>query len=250
METELKDVIKMITNRFWLILLIVVGLTSLVAVYTYLIAEPVYEATTKIIVNKTRSIDGQREININDVETNLRIIKTYKELLKTEWMMQDVLVQHPEFNLTVKELLKKIKVIESADSQVMTFSVTDRSYPNAAAIVNAITQQFGKKIPELIEVNNITILNEADVNDKPNPVSPNRLFNMIIAIGLSLIIGVGLAILLDYFDDTIHTEQDINRIFDTPMLGMIMKMKRSEYKSGGAKMQQTQEGEKAYVTTN
>lgn len=250
METELKDVIKMITKRIWLILLIVVGLTSLVAVYTFLIAEPVYEATSKIIVNKTRSIDGQREININDVETNLRIIKTYKELLKTEWMMKDVLVQHPEFNLTVKELLKKIKVIESGDSQVMTFSVIDPSYPNAAAIVNAITQQFGKKIPELIEVNNITILNEADVNDKPSPVSPNPLFNMIIAIGLSLIIGIGLAVLLDYFDDTIKTEQDINRIFETTMLGMIMKMKRSDYKSRRTQMPRTKEGEKAYVTTN
>jgi capsular polysaccharide biosynthesis protein len=252
MEIDIKDFMKILKKKLWIILLFVIAVTVAAAIYSFFYKNPVYEATSQIIVNKTRTVNGIGEINVTDVEANLRIISTYKELLKTDWMMKDVVNQHPEFNLSSKELINKVNVSESAGSQVMSFSVLDSSYQMAAAIVNAVTQQFSKKIPDLIEVKNIIVLNEADPNDQPSPVSSNPLFLVVIAFFLSIIISVGLVYLKEYFDDTLKSEDDIHQVLDIQTLAIISRMDRKEHKSKRIKVNVSSEkvGEQPYVTTN
>ncbi|MCR8641095.1 Wzz/FepE/Etk N-terminal domain-containing protein [Paenibacillus sp. N1-5-1-14] len=230
MDIELKTILRMFKKRFWLIALIVFTITSLVGAYFYLYSKPTYEASTKIIVNKTRQINGQSELNAGDVETNMKIMGTYKDLMKTEWMMKDIVSAHPEFNLGVKDLIDKVSVSDSSGSQVMTFSVKDRSYERAVQIVNAVTKQFYKKIPELIEVQNITILNEADAKATPDRVGASPLFNVVIAFIVSFILGIGLMFLLEHLDDTIKSERDIEIALELPTLAIISKIHRQDYK--------------------
>jgi len=252
MEIELKDFFRLLKRKFWLIAVIVTLVTGAVAAFSYLYIQPVYEASTKIIVNKTRVVNGESELNVNDVEANIKIMATYRELLKTDWMMKDVLTAHPEFNLTSKQLIEKIRVSETADSQVMTFTVRDSSYPQAAAIINAVTKQFDAKIPELIAVKNIVILNEADPNDQPAPVSPNRIMNTVIAFVLALLLSIVIVVMQEYLDDSLKSEEETEQLLGMPALGVIMKIKQSDYKAKHAKSVPVRgkAGEKAYVTTN
>lgn len=69
------------------------------------------------------------------------------------------------------------------NTQVMTLVVRDNSYQRAAEIVNAISLVFKDEIPNLFNVENVSILNEAKVNPliEPGPVEPNVLMNMAIA---------------------------------------------------------------------
>ncbi|HYX29543.1 MAG TPA: polysaccharide biosynthesis tyrosine autokinase, partial [Pyrinomonadaceae bacterium] len=54
-----------------------------------------------------------------------------------------------------------------------------------------------------------------------SPVAPYRLRTIIIALVLSLIVGVGLAFLLDFLDDTIKSVDDVDRYINLPALALI-----------------------------
>jgi capsular exopolysaccharide synthesis family protein len=54
-----------------------------------------------------------------------------------------------------------------------------------------------------------------------SPVGPPRLRNVIIALVLSLVAGIGLAFLLDFLDDTVKSLDDIDRYIHLPALAMI-----------------------------
>jgi len=54
-----------------------------------------------------------------------------------------------------------------------------------------------------------------------SPVGPARLRNVMIALLLSLVAGVGLAFLLDFLDDTVKSLDDIDRYVHLPALAMI-----------------------------
>src|SRR3569832_927091 len=54
-----------------------------------------------------------------------------------------------------------------------------------------------------------------------SPVGPPRLRNVMIAIVLSLVAGIGLAFLLDFLDDTVKSLDDIDRYIHLPALAMI-----------------------------
>src|SRR4029453_11295484 len=53
------------------------------------------------------------------------------------------------------------------------------------------------------------------------PVGPPRMRNVVIALLLSLVAGIGLAFLLDFLDDTVKSLDDIDRYVHLPALALI-----------------------------
>jgi succinoglycan biosynthesis transport protein ExoP len=54
-----------------------------------------------------------------------------------------------------------------------------------------------------------------------SPVGPARLRNVMIALALSLVAGIGLAFLLDFLDDTVKSLDDVDRYIHLPALALI-----------------------------
>jgi capsular exopolysaccharide synthesis family protein len=70
--------------------------------------------------------------------------------------------------------------------------------------------------------NNIKFIQEASVPG--SPVGPNRMQLILAGFAISLAAGIGLALFLEYLDDTIKSLDDIERYVQLPMLGIIPKM--------------------------
>jgi len=66
---------------------------------------------------------------------------------------------------------------------------------------------------------NVSTVEEARVPSQP--IGPQRVRNIIMALLASLGIGVGLAFLLDYLDDTLKTVEDVDRYLHLPTLALI-----------------------------
>ncbi|MDV2687403.1 GNVR domain-containing protein, partial [Alkalihalophilus lindianensis] len=79
----------------------------------------------------------------------------------------------------------------------------------AAKIANKTAQVFQKEISKIMNIDNVSILAKAEVGDIQAPIKPQPLLNIAIAMVVGLMVGVGLAFLLEYFDNTIKTEQEI-----------------------------------------
>ncbi|HJQ34106.1 MAG TPA: polysaccharide biosynthesis tyrosine autokinase [Pyrinomonadaceae bacterium] len=66
---------------------------------------------------------------------------------------------------------------------------------------------------------NVSTIEEA--RTPREPVGPQRVRNIFMALLLSLGVGVGLAFLLDYLDDTLKTVEDVDRYLHLPTLALI-----------------------------
>ncbi|MBY0013615.1 YveK family protein [Paenibacillus typhae] len=233
-ELDLRDYFQIVKKRLWMIVSIVVVVCLLAGVYSLYIKNPVFEASTKIIVNQTQQVQSAAsELDLNQINTNIQMINTYKEIIKTPAILDVVAKNYPEFNTTAEELLKKVNVSSVNNTQVMTLVVRDNSYQRAAELVNAISLVFKQEIPSLFNVQNVSILNEAKLNPpvEPGPVEPNVVMNMAIAFIVSLMIGLGIAFLLEYLDDTLKTEEDIEKYLGLPTIAMITRLGQEETKA-------------------
>ena len=72
-----------------------------------------------------------------------------------------------------------------------------------------------------MNVNNVNILSPAIHSENPSPVKPDPMLNMAIAAVIGLMLGVGIAFLLEYLDTTIKTEQDAEEFLGLPILGLV-----------------------------
>jgi capsular polysaccharide biosynthesis protein len=253
MELELRDYYKIIRKRIWWIVVCILVATAATGVISYFFLQPVYEASTKLIVNKKQESTGIEQIDLNSVNMNIKLIDTYKEIIKTPAIMDKVVELHPEFKLSAKELGNLVHVNSVNNTQVMTVSVQDPSYEKAANIANAVSHVFQKEIPGIMKVDNVMILNEAKLSDIPAPVKPNPKLNIAISFVVSLMCALGLVFLLEYLDDTIKTEEDVKEVLGIPTLAIISKMKESDLgvqnPSAASKNQKVGE-ETTYVTAN
>ncbi|WP_342436975.1 Wzz/FepE/Etk N-terminal domain-containing protein [Paenibacillus sp. FSL L8-0436] len=231
-ELDLRDYFQIVRKRLWMIVSIVIVVSILAGIYSLFIKNPVYEASTKIIVNQTPTQSTVGQLDLNQINTNIQLINTYKEIIKTPAILDVVAKDYPQFNITAEELLNKVNVSSVNNTQVMTLVVRDNSYQRAAEIVNAISLVFKQEIPSLFNVQNVSILNEAKTDPPvaPGPVEPNVIMNIAIAFIFALMIGLGIAFLLEYLDDTLKTEDDIEKYLGLPTIAMITRVGQEEGK--------------------
>src|SRR5205085_6758511 len=87
--------------------------------------------------------------------------------------------------------------------------------------VPASTTSFSKENDVVLAgtPNNVSVVDYAVTPDYP--IGPQRMRTMIMALFLSLAVGVGLAIFLEYMNDSVRSTEDVDRWLRLPSLGVI-----------------------------
>lgn len=215
---SLKELLETLKKRLLLIVSITViaGLVS--GIISFYVLTPIYQASTQILVNQAKG--DQSMYNPGEVQTNLQLINTYNVIITSPAIL-DIVSKELDLDLTASQLKEKITVGSEKDSQVVNLSVQDPDAKVAAQIANKTAEVFQSEISKIMKVDNVSILAKADVSENPSPIKPRPLLNIAIAIVVGLMAGVGIAFLLEYFNNTIKNEQDIEKILGLPILGVI-----------------------------
>lgn len=232
-EISLSELFGILKKRMALI--ISLGLVALIlaAVFTFFIATPKYNSTTQILVNRTtESAEGMQ---LNDINTNVQMINTYKDIIKGPVILNEV-SENIQSDLSAKELAEKVEINTQDNSQVFSLTVTDEDPFVAAEIANEVATTFQNEIGNIMKVDNVTIISEAIPNN--NQISPNNPLNLVIGLLVGLMLGIGAAFLLEFMDTTVRDEQFIINDLGWTSLGSVSEMSSAELTS---KVEKTKE---------
>ncbi|MEC5423414.1 Wzz/FepE/Etk N-terminal domain-containing protein [Virgibacillus sp. C22-A2] len=216
---SLKEIFEVVKKRILLIIAFLLGAALIAAVISYFVLTPTYQNSSQFLVTQ-ESQDSNTQFNSNDIRTNVELINTYNVIIKSPAILEDV-VTELGLNISSAQLSDKIQVQSADNSQVVTVTATDPSPETATQIANTTVSIFQDKIPDLMNVDNVSVLSEAQLSDNPSPVAPNPMLNIAIAVVLGAMVGVGIAFLLEYLDNTIKSENDIEKKLQLPVLGVI-----------------------------
>lgn len=82
-----------------------------------------------------------------------------------------------------------------------------------------LTRNEETRIAEAMQTADVQVIDAATV--PVNPVKPRVKLNIAIGAVLGIFLGVGLAFLLEFIDNTIKTKEDVERLLGVPVLGQI-----------------------------
>ena len=222
-EISLKELFGILKQKSKMIVFLSLLGLLLSGLYTFFLVTPMYESSSRIVVNQIQNTN--QTITNNDIQTNLNLINTYQSIIKEPIILQEVL-EETGSDLSIGDLREKINVQTEANSLVFGVSVEDPNPYVAAELANATAEVFRDKIGDILEVESVTVLSEAVPN--VNAVSPNTVMNLALGLILGLMAGIGIAFLQTFMDKSIKGPEFIEQNIGWPNLGMVAVLSEKE----------------------
>lgn len=197
------------------------------AVYTFFIATPQYNSTTQLLVNRPQESET---IQRSDIDANVQLINTYSDIVRGPVILEPV-IEQLGIRESANSLREQIAVTTENNSQVFSLQVTNDNPYDAAIIANTTAAVFQESLNELMNIDNVSIISIAQPN--LSPVTPNTTLNLLIGIVVGSMIGIGIAFLLEFLDNTVKDESYIVEEIGWPSLGRITEMTPEELASHG-----------------
>lgn len=182
---------------FWIVL---GGIVSSILTFSFI--TPKYSSNIDILVNQKAN---NAQVQYAAQQADLQAINTYKDVLTKPIILSPVLKEvkrTDNYQGNLSTLEKSIKVSNQTNSQVVIVTVTDKNAYAAADIANTIGKIFTKKVKKMMQVDNVTIVSKAKVNNKP--VSPNKKLYALMGSLVGLIIGTSIAFIKELTDKTVR----------------------------------------------
>ncbi len=217
-ELDLKELIQIIQKRLWFIVLATVLAVSIGGIVSFFIMEPVYKASTTIMVGKPADYIEGNQLQVQDLNLNQRLARTYGEVVKSRKVSEDVISQL-KLDFTPQQLKDKTSVDLVKDTEFITISVTDTDPERAAVIANKMAEVFRIRVMDIMKVDNVQVLDDAIV--PTSHIKPRPKLNMAIAGVLGMMISIFVVFLLEYLDSTIKTPEDIEKYLGLSVIGTI-----------------------------
>lgn len=218
---SLKELFLILKKRLAMILVIAFGAAIVSAIISFFFMTPIYQSSTQILVNQKKQ-EGTA-LQIGDVQTNIQLTNTYKVIIKSPVIVEQV---QKKLNLkeTVQDLTKKLDVTNERDSQVISVTAQDKDPKVASEIANVTAEVFKDEVAKIMSVDNVTVLSKAEVFKEQSPIKPRPILNIIIIFVVALMVSIAVAFLLEYLDDTIKKEEDVEKLLGLPVLGIVARM--------------------------
>ena len=218
-EINIKDFLEYLKKYIFIIILVVTIFVAVIVFYDKKIKTPMYSANTTIVLTQTNQAQ-ETTITQNDLQINSKLVSTYSEIVKSKLVLQQV-INNLNLDYNYKELYRNVSVENVQNTEILKVSVRDKDPNNSAEIVNNIAKVFSKEVSKIYELNNVSIIDRAQV---PKDVSNNTLKRDIVLSIFAAIFGsVAIIFIIYYFDDTIKLTENLEEEIDMPVVAKIFK---------------------------
>lgn len=234
----------------WAVLLGIAGFAIAEFVIT-----PKYTSNAQILVNQKKNTNDPNAVYTAQ-QANMQMVNTYKDIITSPVILRDassylenpvrvvrkatkavykrnadgrrVLVKAAQpavterdgksYSVSVGQMQKAVGVQTQQQSQVFTLTATADTPDKAQAIANSVARTFSEKVPDIMSVDNVTIVSTATKGAKSFP--DTKLFTLA-GILLGLIISFAIILIKDATNTTVRTDEYMTEELGLTNLGTV-----------------------------
>lgn len=213
---------RLLEKAKYIILAALVG-AVLSGVYTIYRIKPMYTATSKLyVVNSANAV-----IDLSALQIGTQLANDYKEVF-SNWHVHERVLQKLDLSYSYSKLNSMVSVSNSESQRILHIKVTAPTPEEAKLLADTYAQVAQEFIAETMSTQRPNIFEEALRPSAPS--SPNKTRNIILGFLIGAVIAAGIVVVQYLTDDRIHSEEDIVKYLELPVLGM-MPSQRNETKN-------------------
>lgn len=214
LEIDLRELLFIIRRKLWIVILSAVLFGAAALFGTKFLIAPQYTSSSSLLVlTKETTLSSLADLQMGSQLTN-----DYRVLILSRPVLQKV-VDNLELEYDYKRLKSKVSISNPSDTRILIISVEDEDPKQACTIVDELAEVSSAYIGDKMEVIPPKIIESGEVDE--DPTSPNILKNTAVGIFLGLVISIGVIVIIAILDDTIKSEEDIEKYLNVTNLASI-----------------------------
>lgn len=214
LEIDLREIIDLIRQRLWIIILCaLIGACSML-VYTKNFVVPQYSATSKMY------IFSETQLTSMNVSLSTSLTVDFIEVAKSRPVMEEV-IDELGLKMSSSALASCVNVTNPEDSHLLIIKITTTDPILSKDIANSMTSVVAKRVAEIMAADEPNVMEEAIVPS--GPVDSGLKRNVLLGglAGAALVIVV--ILLLYVLDDTVKDEDDVEKYLGVRALAAFPK---------------------------
>ena len=233
-ELDLKELFSIFWSKKVSIILIVLIFITLGVIYTIGFTIPKYTSSTTLLLAGSESTAGEttNSITTTDVTLNSKLVSTYSVLVRSKDVLNQV-ISNLGMDISWEDLKNNVSVSTVEDTEVIEISITTTDAADSAKIANETAKVFSEKVSEIYNINNVHVVDEAEVENAPSNINHER--DVIIFAFIGLVVSVIYVLIANMLDTTVKTAEDIEKEFKVPVLASIPVYENAIQKRRGGK---------------
>lgn len=215
-EIDLGELFSYFVQRIYIIIIAVLVCLICGITYTVFLKEPLYKSDVNVIVvSKEKETSSALQ---SEIIANQKLAATYRELVESRRILKEV-IKNLELKYSVRELQEMITVENVNETEIIRITVNSKSAMEAKMIANETAEIFEKEIVDIYNLENVSIIDKAELASSPYNV--NLIKDSVIYFALGLVLSCGIIFVIYYFDNTIKSVEQIEKHLGIPVIGTV-----------------------------
>jgi succinoglycan biosynthesis transport protein ExoP len=223
---ELRDYLRIIRKRAWLIILAAV-LCSGAALVTSKATAPVYEATAKLLVVANVEPDDETNSALQGTLLSQQLLKSFAEIIQSRTTAETALRLDPQ-PFSPQQLQAKVHAEPVPDTLLIQLRVADNEPARAKRLTNSVARAFVATVPKLQGGSALRVSLVEPALRPLTPIRPQTKLNVTISLLLGLMLGLGLAFLREFLDRSLKSPEELEAAAEAPVVGTIPPFKANK----------------------
>lgn len=210
-EINIKDLFSFFVSKTRIIILVTLLVVLIGAIYSMFFQTPMYESSTRLVL--TGVAESNQSTNsgttLNDVNLNSKLVATYREIIKSKTILKDV-INTLDLDYTADTLAENISVSTVSDTEMIIITVESSKAEETATVANELAKVFSEQIKEIYKIENISVIDKAEVPIVPSNI--NIVKQVIIYFLIGIVLACAIVFAMFYFDTTLKDGSQVEKL--------------------------------------
>lgn len=217
LEIDLKRVMIVLWSNLWIILLVGVLIGAMAFSYAWFFVTPTYSASTQMYVNN--NYPDSPGFSSSQLTAAQELAATYIVIMRSRTVL-DAVAEKTQLGYSYGQLRGMISAATVNNTEIFEVRVTCTNYKHAAIIANAIADVLPEKLPAVVDVASVRVVDRAIEN--PNPIGPNYTNYAFLGGLIGCLLAAMVVIVAELMDTTINSEEYLSVVYRSyPLLAVV-----------------------------
>lgn len=213
-EIDLREILQALKRKILLILMVALIGGCGAGAYTQFMMTPIYSSTSSMLVlSKETTLTS-----LADLQLGASLTSDYTVLITSTPVLEQV-IENLKLDMTAEDLRKTISINNPTDTRILEITVNNADSALAKEIVDEVANVSSSFIGDKMEVVPPKIIEKGKIPTVQT--SPSMTKNILIGFLAGIVLCGGIICVLTVMDDTIKSEDDVEKYLGVPVLASV-----------------------------